>query len=67
MVVQELGRQIRKLKDMGLTILLAEQNIEFATRIADRAYIIETGRIRFEGTIEDLARQQDVKEKYLMI
>lgn len=67
MVVQELGRQIRKLKDMGLTILLAEQNIKFATSIADRAYIIETGRIRFEGTIEDLARQHDVKEKYLMI
>jgi len=66
-VVQDLGRQIQKLKSMGLTILLAEQNIHFATGISDRAYIIEKGRIRYEGTIADLSKHQDIKEKYLMI
>ena len=66
-VVQELGKQIQTLKEMGLTILLAEQNIEFATNIADRAYIVETGRIRYEGSIEDLRQQPEVKQKYLMI
>ena len=66
-VVRELGNQIVKLREMGLTILLAEQNIEFATRISDRAYIIEKGAIRYRGSIDDLSRQQDVKEKYLMI
>ena len=66
-VVQELGKQILRLKRMGLTILLAEQNIRFATNISDRAYIIEKGRIRYEGSIEDLASQHEIKEKYLMI
>ena len=66
-VVQELGRQIRKLKSMGLTILFSEQNLKFATEISDRAYIIDTGRIRYEGTIDDLERNREVKEKYLMI
>lgn len=66
-IVQELGRQITKLKDLGLTILLAEQNIGFATEISDRAYIIETGHVRFEGSIEELANNQEIKQKYLMI
>ncbi len=67
LVVQELGRQIRKLKSMGLTILFSEQNLQFATDISDRAYIIDTGRIRYQGTIDDLERNREVKEKYLMI
>jgi branched-chain amino acid transport system ATP-binding protein len=66
-VVQELGRQLEKLKHMGLTILLAEQNIAFAMGVSDRAYIIETGRIRYQGSIEEFAEQQEIKEKYLMI
>ena len=66
-VVQELGRQIRKLKDMGLTILFSEQNLRFATQISDRAYIIEKGRIQYEGTIEELEKNREVQEKYLMI
>ena len=67
LVVQELGRQIRKLRDMGLTILFSEQNLQFATKISDRAYIIEKGRIQFQGTIEELEKNSDVQEKYLMI
>ena len=66
-IVQQLGQQIKKLKQMGLTILLAEQNIKFAMDISDRAYIIETGRIRYEGSITDLAKQEQVKQKYLMV
>ncbi len=66
-VVQELGRQLEKLKQLGLTILLAEQNIQFAMDVSDRAYIIETGRIRYQGDIEEFAAQQEIKEKYLMI
>jgi len=66
-VVQELGRQILKLKDMGLTILFSEQNLRFATRISDRAYIIETGRIQYHGTIDDLEKNDEVQKTYLMI
>ena len=66
-VVQELTHKIKALKTLGLTILFAEQNIHFATEISDRAYVIEKGRIRFQGTMPELAGNQEVKQKYLMI
>jgi branched-chain amino acid transport system ATP-binding protein len=66
-VVQELTRQIKALKKMGLTILFAEQNVHFATEISDRAYVIEKGHIRFHGTMRDLQANEEVKQKYLMI
>jgi len=66
-VVEELGKQILALKEMGLTILLSEQNLQFAPKISDRAYIIETGRIRFQGTIEELKKNSEVQKNYLMI
>jgi len=66
-VVQELTRQIRELKRMGLTILFAEQNIHFASDVSDRAYVIEKGHIRFHGSMQELAANDEVKSKYLMI
>jgi branched-chain amino acid transport system ATP-binding protein len=66
-VVQELTRQIRRLKTMGLTILFAEQNMHFATEISDRAYVIEKGHIRYQGTMGELVANEEVKAKYLMI
>ncbi|MCE5333729.1 MAG: ABC transporter ATP-binding protein [Desulfobacteraceae bacterium] len=66
-VVQEIVRKIRHLKELGLTILFTEQNIRFATDISDRAYIIEGGRVRYAGTMTDLEEQPDIKQKYLMI
>ena len=66
-VVQELGEKIQALKAMGLTILMAEQNLHFATRISDFAYVIEKGQIRYQGTMSDLASNDEVKKKYLMI
>jgi branched-chain amino acid transport system ATP-binding protein len=66
-VVQELTRQIKNLKGMGFTILFAEQNMHFAAEVSDRAYVIEKGRIRFHGTMQELAANEEVKSKYLMI
>lgn len=66
-IVQELGQQIQKLKSMGMTILFSEQNLRFAHQISDRAYIIETGRIRFSGTMAELRENKKIQEKYLMI
>jgi ABC-type branched-subunit amino acid transport system ATPase component len=66
-VVEELGIQIRKLKDMGLTILFSEQNLRFARQISDRAYVIEKGRIKFSGTMDELRENQEIQKKYLMI
>ncbi len=67
MVVQELTQQVQHLKTLGLSILFAEQNIEFAAEISDRAYVIEGGRVRYAGTMADLENQPEIKAKYLMI
>jgi branched-chain amino acid transport system ATP-binding protein len=66
-VVQELSEKILKLKLMGLTILMAEQNLHFANRISDFAHVIDKGRIRYQGTMQALALNDEVKRKYLMI
>jgi branched-chain amino acid transport system ATP-binding protein len=67
LVVKELGRQILKIKEMGQTILFSEQNVNFATLTSDRAYVIDKGKIRYHGSIEELSANEEVKEKYLMI
>ena len=66
-VVKELSHQIKHLKKIGLSILFTEQNIKFAREISDRAYVIEGGKVRYQGTLQDLDRQIDIKEKYLMV
>jgi branched-chain amino acid transport system ATP-binding protein len=66
-IVKDLGKRLRTLKELGLTILFSEQNVPFATAIADRGYVIEKGRIRFEGTMAELSANEDVKRKYLML
>ncbi|MFC1883168.1 ABC transporter ATP-binding protein [Thermodesulfobacteriota bacterium] len=67
LVVKDLGTQILKLKDMGETLLFSEQNIKFATMTAERAYVIDKGRIRYHGTIDELSEDREIKQKYLMI
>jgi len=67
LVVKDLGNQLIKLKKMGQTILFSEQNIKFATLTSDRAYVIDKGRIRYQGSIEELSSNEEVKKKYLMI
>jgi len=65
LIVRDLGRQIGRLKEQGLTILLCEQNAKFATRLSDRAYILEKGQVRFAGSIEELHANDDVRRQYL--
>ncbi len=67
MVVKDLGRQILKIKEMGQTILFSEQNVNFATMTADRAYVIDKGMIEYQGSIDELSSDQEIKQKYLMI
>ena len=67
LVVQALLDRLRRLKETGATVLLAEQNLRFATELADRIYIIERGEIRYEGRPGELAAHPEVREKYLMV
>jgi branched-chain amino acid transport system ATP-binding protein len=66
-IVKQISEQIKYLKKMGLSILFAEQNLQFAMGVADRAYVIEGGMVRFEGSMIELKQQPEIKEKYLMI
>jgi len=48
-------------------VLLSEQNLHFAAEVSDRAYIIEKGRVRFSGTMTELAANPDVRAQYLAV
>jgi len=67
LIVRDLEQQILKLRDAGISILLSEQNVRSALRMIGRAYVIDNGRIRFEGTVGELEADEEVKRKYLMI
>ena len=67
LVVEAILQQLRRLKQAGTTVLMSEQNLRFATELADRVSIIERGEIRYEGTPAELARHPEVREKYLMV
>ncbi|HEV8472334.1 MAG TPA: ABC transporter ATP-binding protein [Methylomirabilota bacterium] len=64
-IVRRLGDAIVALKGEGLTIVLSEQNVKFARRLADRAYIIDKGEIKFEGTIAALDADESLRRAYL--
>jgi branched-chain amino acid transport system ATP-binding protein len=66
-IVEQMAGTIAALKTEGLTVVLSEQNLHFAREVADRAYIIEKGRIRYEGTMADLARDEQVRNTYLTV
>jgi branched-chain amino acid transport system ATP-binding protein len=66
-IVRQMAKTVRELKEGGLTVLLSEQNLRFARIVADRALIIEKGRIRYGGTMEELAADEDVRATYLTV
>jgi branched-chain amino acid transport system ATP-binding protein len=66
MVVKVLEERIESLKHRGLTVLLAEQNQKVALRLSERAYLIDNGVIRYEGGIDDLRANVEVRKKYLL-
>ena len=65
LLVSEIFNIIREINDNGTTFLLVEQNAKRALSIADRAYVLETGRITLEGTGEELASDERVQKAYL--
>jgi len=65
LLVKEVFEVIRRIRDEGVTILLVEQNAMAALKIADYAYVLETGRIVLEGTGSHLLRNDDVRKAYL--
>jgi branched-chain amino acid transport system ATP-binding protein len=64
-LVEEIFELVAQLRETGVTILLVEQNVERTLETADRAYLLNTGRVEFEGPVEELRRRVDVVSAYL--
>ena len=67
LVVDHLQEQVARLKREGLTILLAEQNVEFSLALADRVYVLEKGAIRFSGPAARLRDDETLRHELLAI
>lgn len=65
LLVKEIFSIIREVHEQGITVLLVEQNARMALSIADRAYVLETGKITMTGTGRDLLKDEKVKKAYL--
>lgn len=66
-VVEQVFESIVRINEMGTTILLVEQNVQASLEIADRAYVIETGRNVMEGSAKDLLNNDELRAAYLGI
>ena len=67
LVVDHLKEQIGRLKQDGLTILLAEQNVDFCLDLADRVYVLEKGHIRYHGTSQAFREDESIRAQYLAL
>jgi branched-chain amino acid transport system ATP-binding protein len=67
LIVEQMAAAIRALRAEGLCVVLSEQNLHFSSQLADRAVIVEKGRVRFAGTMEALRADPAVREQYLSV
>ena len=67
LMVRTLVEAIRQIREEGVTLLIADQNVKFARVAADRAYILEKGAIAYAGAMVDLWRDEEVVKKYLAV
>lgn len=66
-IVEDVRDQVEKLKQSGLSLILAEQNLEFVLSLADRVHILEKGEIKFSGVADDIRGNDDILNRYLTI
>ncbi len=66
-IVEMMASTIVELKKAGVSILLSEQNVHFAELVSDRAYVLEKGQIRWNGTMVELADNVDIQRAYLTV
>lgn len=67
LVVDKLQEQIQSLKSSGMSVVLAEQNLNFVLELSDRVYILEKGEVKFHGKPEDINNNPDLVKKYLTV
>lgn len=66
-VVEDVRNQVEKLKNGGLSIILAEQNLEFVLSLADRVHILEKGKIHFSGGVDEVRGNTELLQRYLTV
>jgi len=66
-IVELMAIAVRRMKDEGIAVLLSEQNLNFASAVADRTYIIEKGAIRHEGSMAEIAADAALRDTYLTV
>ncbi|HBG02317.1 MAG TPA: branched-chain amino acid ABC transporter ATP-binding protein [Firmicutes bacterium] len=64
-LVTELFQKLKEIKESGMVILLAEQNVRQGLKVIDRGYVMENGRIALEGSIEQLSKDENIRRAYL--
>jgi branched-chain amino acid transport system ATP-binding protein len=67
LIVRNLEEQTLRLREAGISILLSEQNVKSALKLINRVYVIDNGRIVFDGSGSDLNANEEIKKKYLMV
>jgi branched-chain amino acid transport system ATP-binding protein len=66
-IVEDMANMIVELKQQGLSVLLCEQNLHFAQLVSDRACVIEKGQVKYQGTMPELAANDEIKRDYLAV
>jgi branched-chain amino acid transport system ATP-binding protein len=67
LIVEQMAAMIVELKREGLSVLLSEQNVPFASAVCDRVYVLEKGQVRFAGTMDQLHADEAVRRQYLTV
>jgi len=67
LVIKAMEEQLGEIKKLGVTMLLCEHNVGLATALSDQAYVMDKGTIRYQGTIEELRKNEEIRKKYLMV
>ncbi|WP_368414511.1 ABC transporter ATP-binding protein [Falsiroseomonas sp.] len=66
-IVEQMAEAVPRMKAEGIAVLLSEQNLDFAAAVSDRAYVIEKGGIRYQGTMEALEADDGARAAYLTV
>jgi len=67
LIVADLGRLISRIIEEGIAVFLAEQNSVFALKLVQRAYVIDKGKIEWEGSVEEISQNQEMRLRYLSV
>ena len=67
LIAEQLASTVLELKRDGLAVLLCEQSVHFAQRVADRAFVIEKGQLRFAGTMQELTADPGIRNRHLSV